>query len=902
MQRRWFLSYNTKDLALMQALVATLRQKDAGAYIFFAPKSLQAGGFWLPELAKEIAQSTAFVLLVGEKGVGHWQHIEYYEAFGRRVKEPNYPVILLLKEDQSAPGLPFLHQLHRIITRDPASEDTLGKLMRAADGAEAKPGELWRYTRPYRGLEAMTECDGEFFFGRGRETVEVIKALAAERGKLPILLGNSGVGKSSLAQAGVVASLVRQAWPQHVEDAGSWPAAFEHSRQWCFLTLRPGTDPLKALVEAFLDRWDFEGEGERIKEQNALVALLRERQATLSDLLDATERRYRKLARPAPPAFFLYIDQGEELYVRAEEHQRRRFSELLAYGVGDPRLYMLMSMRTDFLGELQKDEPFYKVHRQINVPPLREAELREVVSRPAELLSARFETDGLVDIITRCTAEHSVKGVGALPLLSYTPGDMWTQMVKRDDGVLRLLAQSFELGGVLVDRADAFLDAHPKSQDELRRIFTLKLATVRPDGEPMRRRALRAEFSAEEWKLVSELADHPNRLLVTGTLENGEGFAEVAHEAIFGRWDKLKEWIAAEREFLAWRSGLEAAQRTWQAAPVGAKNGALLMGLPLTQAQKWSQARADDLTHADRGFIARSIKHRRLLLTERAALLLATVVLVGLYVTGWHQRDRWLLYLQMWTGETRPLAPAIEAALKPGEDFQECRRCPEMVAVPAGKFMMGEKGEQHEVTISKPFAVSKSEVTFSQWDTCVAVFDCTHKPDDLYWGRGDRPVINVSWDDAKEYVTWLSKLTGKDYRLLSEAEWEYAARAGSTTNYFWGDDIKKDGKPMANCDGCGSRWDDIETAPVREFEANAFRLYDMYGNVWEWVEDCYHDSYNGAPTNGSAWADGDCSHRVVRGGAWTTGPEILRSASRGGLTTDFRHPTLGFRVGRTINP
>jgi hypothetical protein len=211
MQRRWFLSYNTQDLALMQALEATLRQKDAGAYIFFAPKSLRAGGFWLPGLAKEIAQSTAFVLLVGEKGVGHWQHIEYYEAFGRRVKEPNYPVILLLKEDESAPGLPFLHQLHRIVTRDPASEDTLGKLMRAADGAEAKPGELWRYTRPYRGLEAMTECDSEFFFGRGRETAEVIKALAAERGKLPILLGNSGVGKSSLAQAGVVASLVRQA-------------------------------------------------------------------------------------------------------------------------------------------------------------------------------------------------------------------------------------------------------------------------------------------------------------------------------------------------------------------------------------------------------------------------------------------------------------------------------------------------------------------------------------------------------------------------------------------------------------------------------------------------------------------------------------------------------------------
>ena len=294
---------------------------------------------------------------------------------------------------------------------------------------------------------------------------------------------------------------------------------------------------------------------------------MRDGKVTLRDLLDATERRYKELDRSKPPAFLLYIDQGEELYVRAEERQRRRFSEVIAQGVADPRLYMLMSMRSDFLGELQKDEPLFKVHRKIDVPPLREAELREVVSRPAELLSARFETAGLADIITRRTAEDSVKDVGALPLLSYTLDDMWTQMVKRGDGVLRLPAQSFELGGVLVDRADAFLAEHPKSQDDLRRIFTLKLATVREGEEPTRRRALRSEFSDEEWRLVSELADHPYRLLVTATPEGGETYAEVAHEAIFRRWDKLRDWIAAEREFLAWRTGLEAARRTWQGTP-----------------------------------------------------------------------------------------------------------------------------------------------------------------------------------------------------------------------------------------------------------------------------------------------------------------------------------------------
>ncbi len=318
---------------------------------------------------------------------------------------------------------------------------------------------------------------------------------------------------------------------------------------------------------------------------------------------------------------------------------------MIAQGVADPRLSMLMSMRTDFLGELQKDEPLYKVHRQINVPPLREAELREVVSRPAELLSARFETAGLVDIITRRTAEDSVKDVGALPLLSYTLDDMWTQMVKRDDGVLRLPAQSFELGGVLVDRADAFLAAHPNSRDELRRIFTLKLATVREDGEPTRRRAARSEFTDEEWRLVSELADHPNRLLVTVTPEGGETYAEVAHEAIFRRWDKLREWMAAERELLVWRSGLERDRRRWEGAPVGSKNDALLMGLALVQAQRWLAARFEDLPRVDREFIDVSVKRERAAQgrTRRMRALVGVLsfgIVAGLAYAGWSSSRR----------------------------------------------------------------------------------------------------------------------------------------------------------------------------------------------------------------------------------------------------------------------
>jgi hypothetical protein len=469
--RRWFLSYHSPDQALAERLKAALERKDAGAQVFFAPSSLRAGGFWSKALAEEIAQADAFILLVGERGVGNWQVLEYDEALDRRVKSPDFPVILVLLEGQTAPGLPFLRQLHWIVTADPASEKDMAKLLDAVLGSSTRLAEFWRYTSPYRGLPAMEEQDSDYFFGRERETVEILNVLTAASERLPVLLGNSGVGKSSLAQAGVLAALKRQAWPEGADTAAKWSHAFEESRRWCFLRLKPGTEPLKALVKAFLDTWHFDaGDPARVKRRNEWVELLLDTKTTLSDLLDETERRYKELDRTKPPAFLLYVDQGEELYVRAEEHQRHRFSEVIAQGVADPRLYMLMSMRTDFLGELQKDEPLFKVHRKIDVPPLREAELREIVSRPAKLLSARFETAGLVDTITRRTAEDSVKDVGALPLLSYTLDDMWTQMVKRGDGLLRLPAQSFELGGVLVDRADKFLADHPKSQDELRRI------------------------------------------------------------------------------------------------------------------------------------------------------------------------------------------------------------------------------------------------------------------------------------------------------------------------------------------------------------------------------------------------------------------------------------------------
>ena len=235
---------------------------------------------------------------------------------------------------------------------------------------------------------------------------------------------------------------------------------------------------------------------------------------------------------------------------------------------------------------------------------------------------------------------------------------------------------------------------------------------------------------------------------------------------------------------------------------------------------------------------------------------------------------------------------------------RDCPECPEMVVVPAGSFMMGGRFDDerpvHEVTIGAPFAVGRYEVTFAEWDACARDGGCPcgeDIADDLLnWGRGRRPVIRVSWVDAQRYVQWLSRKTGKTYRLPSESEWEYAARAGTQTAYSWGDEI---GVDRANCIGCGSQWDRERTAPVGSFGANAWGLHDMHGNVREWVEDCWNGSYAGAPVDGSAWQRGTCDKRVFRGGSWINAPSSLRAAHRNRYAAGFRVINLGFRVARS---
>ena len=259
----------------------------------------------------------------------------------------------------------------------------------------------------------------------------------------------------------------------------------------------------------------------------------------------------------------------------------------------------------------------------------------------------------------------------------------------------------------------------------------------------------------------------------------------------------------------------------------------------------------------------------------------------------------------------------------PGNTFQECEDCPLMVVVPAGKFIMGspesewgrlpQEGPRRRVTIGTPFAVGVYEVTFAEWDACVRDDGCNWDPPDEGWGRDRRPVINVSWEDAQQYVRWLSQLTGGQYRLLSEAEWEYVARAApdelpnQATPFHFGytistDQANYDGRYRYGYNSVGAGLFRQRTIEVGSFPANSFGLHDVAGNVAEWTQDCENDSYLGAPSDGSAWEEGDCEVRRARGGSWREQPWALRSAIRTIRDPESRDYITGFRVARVLSP
>lgn len=596
---RVFLSYSDLDRAVAVRLHEGLRHRRPDLDLYLAPVRNRLGAYWIPRLAEELAAADAVLLLMGDR-VGTWQELEYAEAvrLNRNTRRPLIAPILL---GDAVPGLPFIDQFHRLVFDPSVFDHVLDGILAALDGSVAPDAApLWRLTNPYRGLPAMRSEDAAYFFGREAITAEILDTLRLKPDRIIALVGNSGVGKSSIAQAGVLAALRSRLWPGDPDRA--WPAALADSPAWLPVTIIPGERPLKALALGFARTWlddPADAEAQAIKWVDLLAAA-----SDLAALADAARSQVaERTAADPPPRVLLYVDQAEELYARAEPGEAEAVSRLLADAVRRPEILVLSSLRSDYYGRFQNDGPLFAASDRLDVPPLGREQIDRVIRGPAARLGVRFDRPEIVPLIAQATA----RAPGSMPMLSYLMADAWEAM-RRDQasgGVLSFAYEIVDISRPLADRADRFLDQHPDSEVALRRLFTLKLTHMPKEGEPVRRRAGRQDCTAEEWSLAEQLAGPDWRLLSTGQ-EGGEAVVEVAHEALLRNWPRLVLWLDSAREFLIWKGQLEADRREWEAATDADKPRALLTGLRLDAARFWLAERGVDLGEVDRAFVRAS--------------------------------------------------------------------------------------------------------------------------------------------------------------------------------------------------------------------------------------------------------------------------------------------------------
>jgi formylglycine-generating enzyme required for sulfatase activity len=949
-----FVSHSSKDDAAVTALEGWLRAN--GFTDIFVDHGIAGGEKWREALRASAGDCRVIICLVTENWLGSLDCFGEFVAAGYMGKRI-IPLFVLssaasLDTDRAARLARVSAEFQGIklntcmradgaldLAMDPEVSNLLKKGLRAA-GANTEVGldpEAFAIDRslrpsPFPGLASFEDedADAAIFYGRSREIAEVLEELRQIRatGKQQpfVVLGASGAGKSSLLKAGIIPRLRRET-----------PA-------WLPLrSFRPGTDPLlgfaQAIARTLRDFGKHEAHGalrdrlldvwERAERKGG--ELTNAGNPALKSALEVQGQMLREAAGRPAATILISIDQAEEI-ARAEGNGGECLSDYLRVALRMVGWHLVFTTRSDSFPEMQSHRVFRGLEaRGYDLRTMLVFRFDTVVEEPARRYGVQVD-HALVDQLM----EDAPKA-DALPLLAFALQRLWDQYANSGTltkehydgfgGLSGLIEDAAEraLRGIVPEDQTATPSTHP-SQHLLHvtmSTFVPALAQLNEQGATIRRIADWSSFNDEQQRVLQQF-DRWRLVVRRGDAEATT--VEVAHEALFREWARLRSWLEPERARLEALRSVQAAAATWGRQDrhpgfLDHRSQRLAEASALEQNTAY-RARLSDL---DSAYLVACRK------AEQAASRITQRVRVSIYalligiiagLVGWINQD-YIGEQWRWWRTDRPflaaniwpyvLTPAAEQALKPdpNKSFRECWHeddCPDMVVVPAGSFMMGspatEQGHTkpeeplHQVTIAKPFAVSKYELTFDEWDTCVNYGDCPQGVSDGGFGRVQRPVIFVTWDDAQRYAAWLSKMTGKPYRLLTEAEYEYATRAGTQTAYPWGDDI---GKNSANCTGCGSKWDARQTAPVGSFKPNAFGLYDMVGNVFEWVEDCAHNNYDGAPADGSAWIEGgDCKSRVDRGGAWNFAPDSLRSADRDTSATGYRIDNLGFRVGRTL--
>jgi formylglycine-generating enzyme required for sulfatase activity len=945
-----FVSHSSKDAAATTALEAWLRA-NGFTDIFVDHSNIAGGEKWAQALRDASGACRVVVCLVTERWLASDECFAEFRAAGYMGKRI-IPLLAVgpessafsgrlakvLAEDQGLNIAACMSAEGELdLARDARIERRLATGLRAA-GALAKVGldpEAFTIDRklrqtPFPGLASFgdDDADAALFYGRSREIAEAMEELRkvrAERDLRPfMIIGASGAGKSSLLKAGIIPRLRREA-----------PA-------WLPLrAFRPGADPLlnfaEAMARTLADFGRVEAHGvirDRLRdawsraERDDKGLTLAGREA-VEAALEAEGGGLREAAARDGASILVSVDQAEEL-ARADGDSAEALAAYLhaALASTQSRWQLAFTIRTDSFPELQSHRHFQDLKaRGYDLRAIPGYRFESVVQEPAKRYGVEVDKALLDAVIGDAPTD------GALPLLAFTLQRLWRQYAASG----ALTRDSYDkvggLRGLIEDAAERALRGLPPAEDAplpsgpppKRRIdlaasaFVPALAQISDQGAPIRRIAPWSSFDDEQKELLLRF-DQWRLVVRKGDVDGGT--VEVAHEALFREWTRLQGWLEPERARLEALRSLQVDALTWErsgreAAFINHRDKRLAEATALARIEAYRKRMGPlELDYLAAGQLAERSARRRAQRTQALiyALLLGIIAVLVVLINQAYLKEQinWFAVMRPYMiANVRPYVLSAEAehALEPGASFRECARdCPEMIVVPAGVFTMGSPGTevghhddespQHEVTIATPFAVSKFVVTIADWNACLQVGGCP-KVSDSNMEQGTKPVINVNWDDAEQYVAWLSRMTGRPYRLLTEAEWEYAARAGSKTAYYWGDEMVK-GK--ANCDGCGSQWDNKETSPVDSFEPNAFGLKDMAGNVFQWVQDCYHDNYNNAPADGSAWTSGDCSRRVNRTGSWYSYPPGIRSAVRIRGAPGNRDYGLGFRVGRSLAP
>jgi formylglycine-generating enzyme required for sulfatase activity len=540
----------------------------------------------------------------------------------------------------------------------------------------------------------------------------------------------------------------------------------------------------------------------------------------------------------------------------------------------------------------------------VNLGPLTHEELEWAVTQPAEKVGLRFDP-GLVDRLLDDVGDEP----GNLPLMEFALKELWG--ARRGDRLLYDVYKAMDgIKGAIAKRAETLYEKlDPAQKQAAERLFTKLVRPGEKTGDT-RRRADLSELDPTERDLVRTLASAQIRLLVTGRDELAEReTVEVAHEALIGQWEQLRGWVRSYRTDLEARDRLEQMAQAWAQG-----TGELVRGRQLRAFRSLRGGRATPSEEAEKYLRASGRRAVRRIAAGAVAVLALSA---GLATFGY-----WI--------NKEEMRPAMAFYVLAGEAGWIVKK-PKMIEIRPGEgkfpttFLMGSGDDdpdalgvekpRHRVTLKRPFAIGRYEVTFDEYELFARVTG-RHVPSDAGWGTRDRPVIHVSWKDAQAYADWLFKETGKEpgrsYRLPTEAEWEYAARAGTGGRYWWcGEnqpncDIPPD---KANCRGCKSTkgLEEIgqRTLPVGSFPANGFGLHDTAGNIWEWVQDCWHENYERAPKDGSAWGKeegGDCGRRPLRGGSWLVDPDSCRSADRTRVYAGNpnRDSLLGFRLAQDL--